>query len=314
MKGIGSNMKKITSLLCSAVLLTSLLAGCGTPATTADEGATPPATPAETAAPANFDATKDITVISREASSGTRSAFDELMKIKVKDGETETNLLFPEAVIVNSTDEVSSKVEVDPFAIGYTSLGSVNAQVKALKIDGQEASEQAVKDGSYKVSRDLIIATPGAPAEPAADFIKFISSKQGQEIVLATGFIQVDEAAAEYAASGATGKITMSGSTSCEKSMEKLKEAYQALNADVTIEINYSGSGAGIKDALAKKVDIAMSSRNLTADETAALTPVIFAHDGIAIIVNKDNPMSELTSQQVTDIFTGNNRTWDSMK
>lgn len=308
------NWKKYISLVCAAMMTFSLTA-CGS---TSEPATSDPASEAAKQEDSNtegsFDTAREITVISREASSGTRSAFDELMNIKVKEGDTEKDMLFPEAVIVNSTDEVSSKVEVDPFAIGYTSLGSVNDQVKALKVDGSEATEENVKAGTYQISRNLLIATNGEPTDVAADFIQFIQSAQGQQIVADTGFIKANESTEEYTASGVSGKITMSGSTSCEKPMEKMKEAYQTLNPDVTIEINYSGSGAGIQDVLAKKVDIAMASRDLTEEEATTLVPVIFAHDGIAVIVNKDNPISEITSQQITDIFTGTFRTWDAVQ
>lgn len=308
------NWKIYISLVCAAMMTLSLTA-CGSTSEPATSDTTSTTTKQEVSnTEGSFDATREITVISREASSGTRSAFDELMNIKVKEGDTEKDMLFPEAVIVNSTDEVSSKVEVDPFAIGYTSLGSVNDQVKALKVDGSEATEENVKAGTYQISRNLLIATNGEPTDIAADFIRFMQSAQGQQIVADTGFIKAKESTEEYTASGVSGKITMSGSTSCEKPMEKMKEAYQTLNPDVTIEINYSGSGAGIQDVLAQKVDIAMVSRDLTEEEAATLVPVIFAHDGIAVIVNKDNPISEITSQQITDIFTGTSRTWDAVQ
>lgn len=308
------NWKKYISLVCAAMMTLSLTA-CGSTSEPATSDTTSTTTKQEDSnTEGSFDATREITVISREASSGTRSAFDELMNIKVKEGDTEKDMLFPEAVIVNSTDEVSSKVEVDPFAIGYTSLGSVNDQVKALKVDGSEATEENVKAGTYQISRNLLIATNGEPTDLAADFIRFMQSTQGQQIVADTGFIKANESTEEYMASGVSGKITMSGSTSCEKPMEKMKEAYQTLNPDVTIEINYSGSGAGIQDVLAQKVDIAMASRDLTEEEAATLVPVVFAHDGIAVIVNKDNPISEITSQQITNIFTGTYRTWDAVQ
>lgn len=308
------NWKKYISLACAAMMALSLTACGGTSEPATSDTTSTTAKQEDSNTEGNFDATREITVISREASSGTRSAFDELMNIKVKEGDTEKDMLFPEAVIVNSTDEVSSKVEVDPFAIGYTSLGSVNDQVKALKVDGSEATEENVKAGTYQISRNLLIATNGEPTDVAADFIQFIQSAQGQQIVADTGFIKANESTEEYTASGVSGKITMSGSTSCEKPMEKMKEAYQTLNPDVTIEINYSGSGAGIQDVLAQKVDIAMASRDLTEEEATTLVPVIFAHDGIAVIVNKDNPISEITSQQITDIFTGTSRTWDAVQ
>lgn len=268
-----------------------------------------------TAFAADFDKTNEITVISREASSGTRSAFSELLKIVVKkdDGTTEDQL-FAEAVLVNSTDEVSAKVEVDPYAIGYTSLGSVTDKVKALPVDDIEATVENVKAGTYKIARPFILALPLTSDNALAkDFFAFITSKQGQEIVVGNGFIESVEEAPEYAATDLSGKLTFSGSTSVEKVIEKLKEAYTALNPKVNIEITYNGSSAGIKDVTEGKVDVGMSSRELTEEELKVLAPTIFAHDGIAVVVNVANDITGLTSEQITSIFTGATRTWDAV-
>ena len=261
---------------------------------------------------AEFDKTQEITVISREASSGTRGAFDELMKIIVKTDAGTEDHLFPEAVMVSSTDEVSAKVEVDAFAIGYTSLGSVTDKVKAVSVDGIEATVENVKAGTYKISRPFVLALPKASENALAkDFLAFINSKQGQEIVVANHYINSVDEAHEYAAAGLTGKLTFSGSTSVEKVMEKLKEAYVALNPNVAIEITYNGSSAGIKDVTEGKVDVGMSSRELKPEEAEVLAPTVFAHDGIAVIVNIANPLTALNSEQITSIFTGELRTWD---
>ncbi len=267
---------------------------------------------AATAFAAEFDKTQEITVISREASSGTRGAFDELMKIIVKTDAGTEDHLFPEAVMVSSTDEVSAKVEVDAFAIGYTSLGSVTDKVKAVSVDGIEATVENVKAGTYKISRPFVLALPKNTENALAkDFLAFINSKQGQEIVVANHYINSVDEAPEYAAAGLTGKLTFSGSTSVEKVMEKLKEAYVALNPNVAIEITYNGSSAGIKDVTEGKVDVGMSSRELKPEEAEVLAPTVFAHDGIAVIVNIANPLTALNSEQITSIFTGELRTWD---
>ncbi len=264
---------------------------------------------------AEFDKTQEITVISREASSGTRGAFDELMGILVKTDAGTEDRLFPEAVLVNSTDEVTAKVEVDAFAIGYTSLGSVTDKVKALTVDEVEATVENVKAGTYKISRPFVVALLKTSENALAkDFFAFITSKQGQEIVVGNGFIESVEEAPEYASANLSGKLTFSGSTSVEKVMEKLQEAYKALNPNVAIEITYNGSSAGIKDVTEGKVDVGMSSRELKPEELEVLDPIVFAHDGIAVVVNTANPITALTSAQITSIFTGELRTWEAVE
>jgi len=264
----------------------------------------------EKKAQAGKEKPKEITVISREESSGTRGAFDELMKIT--DGKT--NNLFVEAVIVSSTDEVASKAEVDPDAIGYTSLGSVTDKVKALSIDGVEAKEENVKNGSYKISRPFVVATRQNSSLPLADdFISFLVSTNGQAIVAKGGYITIDAATSEYAAKNLSGKLTLSGSTSVEKVIEKLKEEYVKLNPKVNVEINYNGSSAGIKDCRESKSDVAMSSRELKAEEKEVLNGTTFALDGIAVIVNRANALSNITSETVTKVFTGEIRYWNEL-
>ena len=274
-----------------------------------------------------FEASDEITVISREANSGTRGAFDELMGVVVKTDEGTEDRLYEEAVLVDSTDAVVSKVEVDGQAIGYTSLGAINDKVKAMPVDGVEPTVDNVKNGSYALARPFVLATQTGSEDPvAADFIKYVLSTAGQAIVAERGYVTATDetaatadgseaaAATEYAPSGISGKITLSGSTSVEKVIESLKEGYVALNPDVTIEITYSGSSAGIKDVTEGKVSIGMSSRALKEDELAALTATTFAHDGIAVIVNLENPAEALTSAQITSIYTGETRTWDALE
>ncbi|MDR0306703.1 MAG: substrate-binding domain-containing protein [Chitinispirillales bacterium] len=252
----------------------------------------------------------EITVISREESSGTRGAFDELMKIS--DGKT--NVLFKEAVIVSSTDEVASKVEVDRRAIGYTSLGSVTSKVKALSVDGVAATGENVKNGTYKISRPFVVAVEKNVSNPLTrDFIKYIMSKEGQEIAAKGGYVTSDNNAS-YMANGLSGKLTLSGSTSVERVIERLKEGYIKLNPNVKIEINYNGSSAGIKDCLGGKSNMAMSSRELKVDEKDKLDGHTFALDAIAVIVNKDNALNGITSEMVTKIFKGEIRGWNDVK
>ncbi|MCL2689123.1 MAG: substrate-binding domain-containing protein [Chitinispirillia bacterium] len=253
---------------------------------------------------------QEITVISREESSGTRVAFDEIMQIT--DGTT--NRLFREAVIVSSTDEAASKVEVDRRAIGYTSLGSVTPRVKALSINGVVPNVANVKNGTYTTSRPFVIAMEKGVSNPIAqDFAKFIMSKSGQEIVGRVGYVTMDTKES-YTASGLSGRLTLSGSTSVERVIEQLREAYIKLNPNVRVEINYNGSSAGIRDCLSQRSNMALSSRELKADEKEKLTDHTFAIDAIAVIVNRDNALNGISSDMVTKIFKGEVRRWTDVK
>ena len=288
------------SLSLAFILIITACSNSSTPPPSQGNDATPPPPPP----PA-----REITVVSREASSGTRGAFDELMHIRVNNED----LLYAEAVIRESTDSVAAAVEVDRYAIGYTSLGSLNDAIRAIDVDGVSPTVANVKSGEYAVARPFIFATLGEAEGIAADFLAFASSAEGQEIVAASGLIVSFDDAAPYElpSPALSGNLSLGGSTSVERVVERLKDAYSSLNPEIVFEIQYVGSGAGIRDATNGVVEIALSSRDLTAAELEVLTPVVFANDGIAIIVNTQNPVQGLTSEQVTGIFTGEIRTWD---
>ena len=262
---------------------------------------------------ADFDKGNDISVVSREDGSGTRGAFVELFKIEVKrpDGGKK-DMTTKEAVIANKTDVMMVNIANDPYAIGYISLGSMNASIKALDIDGVKASAENVKNGSYKISRPFNIATKGEPTGLAKDFISFILSKDGQAVV-GKSYIAVKENAAPYAGGKMSGKITVAGSSSVSPIMEKLKEAYVAKNPGAVVEVQMSDSTAGMTGAMNGTCDIGMSSRELKDSEKAKLTALAIAHDGIAVIVNNKNPLTNLSNAQVKDIFTGASKTWDQV-
>ncbi|MDR2489752.1 MAG: substrate-binding domain-containing protein [Desulfovibrio sp.] len=266
---------------------------------------------AAAAADGSFDAGKAISVISREDGSGTRGAFIELFKIESKtSGGGRKDLTTREAIIANKTDVMMVNIANDPYAIGYISLGSLNASVKPLSVDGVTASAENVKNGSYKISRPFIIATRGEPSGAAGDFIAFILSRDGQAVV-AKSYIPVNEQAAPYAGGGKTGgKITVAGSSSVTPIMEKLKEAYIAKNPGAVIEIQMSDSTAGMTGAISGACDIGMSSRALKDGEKAKLTDVAIAHDGIVVVVNNKNPLTNLGGEQVKEIFTGGAASW----
>lgn len=291
--------KRILSVLLTAVAATSLLAGCGSK----DES--------------KKSAGEDITVVSREDGSGTRGAFIELFGIEEKDsnGEKVDNTT-TEAMITNSTSVMMTTVSENEAAIGYISLGSLNDTVKALKIDGAEPSTENVKNKTYKIVRPFNIVTNEKKlSSQSKDFMKFIMSKEGQKVVSDNGYITVDDEAEAYKASGAKGKIVVAGSSSVTPVMEKLKEAYTALNKDVKIEVQQSDSTTGVTSTIDGVCDIGMASRELADSETKkGVEPTVIAQDGIAVVVNKKNDVSEMKSSQIKDIFTGNVTSWGDVK
>ncbi len=315
-------IKKIVTIAVSALLVLSAFAGCA-PAAEAPVAETPAATQAPAAAetpaapetPASsFDNTQDILVISREDGSGTRGAFIELMGIEVKkDDGTKEDMTTVEAQITNDTAVMLTTVSGNPYGIGYVSLGSLNDTVKAVQVDGVDATVENIKAGTYKVSRPFNIATKGEVSAAAQDFINFILSAEGQDVVLKNKYIKINDAATAYTAADVSGKVVIAGSSSVTPVMEKLAEAYKAVNPNVTIEIQQSDSSTGMKSAMDGTCDIGMASRELKESELAELTPTVIALDGIAVILNNENTTTSLTSEQIRAIFTGEILSWSEV-
>ena len=292
-------MKKILSLLLSLGVMTSVLAGCSGGSDNTDKKA--------------FNLDEDITVISREDGSGTRGAFIELMGIEEKGSDgTKVDKTTKEADVVSKTDLVLTKVASDEYSIGYISLGSLKDTVKALKVNGTEASAENIKNGSFKVSRPFNIATKGDVSEVTKDFIDFILSKEGQEVV-SNGYIKINDNAEAYAGNKPSGKIVVAGSSSVNPIMEKLKEAYLKINTKATIEIQASDSTAGMTGAIEGTCDIGMASRELKDSEKASLTATPIALDGIAVIVNTKNTIDDITSENIKNIYIGEFTTWSDV-
>ncbi len=302
--------RKVLALtLCAATVAGLALAGCGNAAGEGETDSSTAGADAEAESTGDFDTSSAITVLSREDGSGTRSAFIELFGIEQEnaDGEKE-DMTTVEATITNNTEVMMSTVAGDPYAIGYCSLGSLNDTVKAVKIDGAEATTDNVSAGTYKVSRPFNIVTGDSVSEVAQDFINFIMSADGQAVVSEEGYISVGEGEA-FTSNGATGTVSVAGSSSVSPVMEKLKEAYEAVNSGATIEIQTSDSTTGITSAIEGSCDIGMASRDLKEEETG-VTATKIAIDGIAVIVNKENPVEDLTSDMVKQIFMGEVTAW----
>ena len=261
----------------------------------------------------DWDSSNDITIVSREDGSGTRGAFIELFGIEEKKDGEKVDMTTDDAQITNSTSVMLTTVAGDDYAIGYVSLGSLNDTVKALKIDGEEATEQNIKDGKYKICRPFNIATKkGADNEVAKDFIAYIMSKEGQQVISDNGYIG-DDSAEAYAGTKPSGKVVVGGSSSVSPVMEKLIEAYKKVNTGAEIELQTTDSTTGMTSAIDGSYDIGMASRELQDDEKDKLDSQAIATDGIAVIVNKNNTTDELSSDQVKDIYTGNAVAWDEV-
>lgn len=298
------NMKKRIFAALTATAITAMMAGCSS-SNASDNGGS-----------ATYGGSSDlgiITVVSREDGSGTRGAFIELMGIEQKDADgNKTDMTTVDAMITNKTDVMLSTIAGDPAAIGYVSLGSLNDNVKALQIDGAEATAENVKSGTYKVARPFNIATKGEPTGVANDFINYILSADGQAVV-SEDYISVSDDAAEFETDGSSGKIVVGGSSSVFPLMEKLAEGYEAINGAAEIEVQSSDSTAGMSGAADGTFDIGMASRALKEEEAAELNGIVIANDGIAVIVNNENTISGLTSEQVQKIYTGEITDWSEV-
>ncbi len=325
-------MRKITAAMFAGVLTLSMLTGCGGGANqtvgsveaaqaggAADNigaGTVGSMTASDSGADAvrDFNTSADIGVITREDGSGTRGAFIELFGIEQKDDSGEKfDYTTDMAAVTNSTSVMMTTVAGDLYAIGYISLGSLNDTVKAVSIDGAVATVENIKSGTYKIARPFNIAVKEGVSPAAQDFIDFIMSADGQAVIEDNGYISVADAAA-YRGKPEAGKIVVSGSSSVTTVMEKLKEAYIGKNPKMEIEIQQSDSSTGMADTVDGTCDIGMASRELRDSETEkGLTATVIAMDGIVVIVNNDSPVTELTSEQVKNIYTGDVVVWSNV-
>ncbi len=284
-------MKKKLTMMMAAVMLAGSLTGCG-----------------------NISHTS-ITPVSREDGSGTRGAFVELFDIqeKMETGD-KMDMTTDLAEITNSTAVMLLTVTGNKNAIGYISMGSLNDAVKTLEIDGVEATFENIKNGSYEIARPFNIATLENPTEATQDFINFILSEEGQAVVEETGYISRGNTGA-YEMSKASGTVVVSGSSSVAPVVEKIKEAYEAVNPNVSVEMQQSDSTTGMNSLREGMCDIGMASRQLKESELAAgLEPIVIAMDGIAIVVNHKNPVDGLKTEEVRDIFKGEITDWTELQ
>ncbi len=275
-------MKKISAIFFSLCLLLSLAACIGS--------------------------SQEITVISREEGSGTRSAFTQLTGVE-EDGVDKT---YARAEINSSTAVVMQTVAGNKNAIGYISLGSLSGSVKALSVDGVEASADTVKEGSYPLARPFLLGIAGEVSEQTQDFLSYILSDQGQAVISEAGYVPVS--GGSYESSHLTGTVKVAGSTSVAPILEKLAEAYMAVNPDLKVQIQTTDSSTGLSSLAEGLCDIAMSSRKLKqSEEEKGIQAITICMDGIAVIVNPDNPVNDLTMRRIKAIFTGEITDWTQL-
>ena len=300
------NWKRFAAVAMSVMCMGTMVA-CGSSGSASNDS--------KTGSAGSSSKSQTITVVSREDGSGTRGAFIELFGIEEKDANgKKVDNTTDDATITNSTEVMMTTVAGDEVAIGYTSLGALNSSIKALKVDGAEATAANVKSGTYKISRPFNIATKGTVSEVTQDFINYILSDDGQKIVESNGYISQGNSGA-FTSNGASGKIVVAGSSSVTPVMEKLLEAYQKVNTGAKIELQESDSTTGMTAAIDGTCDIGMASRELKdSEKSAGLTNQVIALDGIAVIVNNKNSASNITSEQVKAIFTGETTDWSNVK
>ena len=296
--------RKLMAVALVAAMAATMAVGCG--GSSSDKSAEGSTDNSSTDSGSDFDTSNDITIVSREDGSGTRGAFIELFGIEEKQSDgTKVDMTTTDAQITNNTSVMLTTVAGDEYAIGYVSLGSLNDSVKALKIDGAEATADNIENGSYKVSRPFNIAVKkDLDNEVAKDFMAYIMSTEGQEIVSNEKYIPVSDVEA-YAGSKPSGKCVVGGSSSVSPLMEKLIEAYKKVNPNADIELQTSDSTTGMTSTIEGSYDIGMASRELKDDEASELEA--------AVIVNKANTADELSADQVKSIYVGDVATWDEV-
>lgn len=246
----------------------------------------------------------DLTVTSREDGSGTRKSFIEQVGLIKKDKKGNyKDLTTDNSMVINSTNGVLKAVGVDKTAIAYISLTALDDSVKAIKIDGVSPNKNTIESGEYKFQRPFGLAYKKDSAKDLSkDFLEYVKSKSAKKLIEDEGLLAITNEK-EYKSKNLKGKLTITGSSSLSSIVEKLAENYEKLNKDVEVEVLSNESLTGLKNVKDNVVDIAMVSNKLQ-DEN--LFSEIFAIDGIAIIVNKDNTqINDLTMEQLRDIYRG---------
>ena len=283
-KGDEKHMKKrLVAAICAAVMTVAgavSLSACGNKT-------------------AEFDGAKNVSVVVREDGSGTKSAIMELLGLKGKADKSGV-------IVASSTAAVMVEVENNKYAIAYDSLGYVTEDVKKLTVDGVAPTAETIKNGSYKISRPLSVVYKESSIEKPlnAAYLEFLKSAEASKIMTDLGYVwTADEAPAYTVKSGLTGTINLSGSTSFETPMVALAEKFMELQSGVTVNVAGGGSGTGYKNAEGDVSDFGMISEVFTQTKAPSCVSYAVSFDGIALIVNKANPVNNVTKDELKNIF-----------
>lgn len=305
--------KKATKWM-SVLSLSLLLAACDEEASqdTTDDGTTEEAADSGEDAAGDFDYSSAINASTREDGSGTRSAFVEIVGLEDEDGN---DTISQALTIQNGTSSVITGVQEDLYGLGYISVGSLNDEVKALSVEGVEPTAENIQSGDYEIARNFNLAWGSELSDAAQDFVDFILSADGQAVIEENGEVAIDADAPEFEGGDVSGQVQINGSTSVTPVMELLTEAYNEINPDVTFDIASTGSGAGVTSAIDNTADIGMASRELSDEEVEQVEDVQpIAIDGIAVIVNPDNPVEDITLDQLQQIYLDEVSSWDAFQ
>ncbi|MCD8354911.1 MAG: substrate-binding domain-containing protein [Clostridiales bacterium] len=292
-------MGRIGKLLPLVLAAALLLTGCG-------------GTSTGLAAVDGLDALGEVQVVSREEGSGTRSAFAELVGFDGSEDESKSDDTTDAALVVDDAEAVIEAVRNDPAAIGYISMGALDALdgETVLAVDGVEGTLENVSNGTYDLSRPFCLAWSGTLSDLEQDFLTYVLGK-GQAIV-SQSYVAVEDSTT-FLSGKESGTITIHGSTSAAPLLEELAEEYMTLNPNATVEVTASDSTTGLNDAMQGRCDFGMASRELADYEAELLDCEIIAEDGIAVIVNGENPLQSVTVDELKGLFTGTLSTWDSI-
>lgn len=255
-------------------------------------------------------AAENIYPISREMGSGTRGAFTEIFGIHKELKGKKIDATTKKAEVTNSTGVMMTTVANSKNSIGYISLGSLNDTIKAISVDGVAPSVANINNKSYKISRPFnVVVKKNTPL--IEDFLEY--SINAKAIIEKTGYIATQSKS--FTSKKPQGKLVIAGSSSITPLMEKLIESYKQVNPNAVIELQQSDSTTGVNVVVEGIADIGMVSRDVKESELKkGISVRVLAIDGLAIIVNKQNPISNVSKENVRKIFTGEITTWEAVR
>ncbi len=248
---------------------------------------------------------KEIIVVSREAGSGTRGAFEDIVGLEEKINDKKVSALTEDAIIAEGNGTVRANVAEKENAIGYLSLSYINDEIKTVKVNGVEPIVDNILTEKYPIYRPFLMLTKGELDESTQAFLDFAFSTEGQMLVASEGAIPVSLDAT----------LEIAGSTSVQPVAELVADSFMAKYPGIKVNYQGIGSSSGVKAADNATAQIGTASRNLkTEEEDWGLTKHILAFDGVAVVVHPSNTaVNDLTMEQVQKIFKGEITNWSEV-